>query len=155
SLQEAAFMINAERGQSLHFRFNNEDMLMQRASERLFFGWGRWGRSRIYATEESAKDLRVTDGNWIITIGQFDIFGLFALYGLLALPIFRAAAALRSVRSAHERVYLAALALILSANVVDLTTNNTLLPWTWLLAGALLGTSEALASANKRDRVRI
>jgi hypothetical protein len=155
SMVEAAFMIDPERGQSLHFRFHNEDMLLQRASERLFFGWGRWGRSRIYTTEASGKDVSVTDGNWIITIGQFGLFGFFAQYGLLALSIFRAVAALRFIRSAHERVYLAALALILSTNVVDLMTNNTLLPWTWLLAGALLGTSEALASANKRDRVRI
>ena len=98
SMVDAAFMIDPERGQSLHFRFYNEDKLLQRASERLFFGWGRWGRSCIYTTEASGKDISVTDGNWIITIGQFGLFGFFAQYGLLALPIFRAAAALRFIR---------------------------------------------------------
>lgn len=147
SMVDGAYMIDAERGQSLHFRFSNEDKLLQRASERLLFGWGRWGRSRIYTTEESGKDISVTDGNWIITIGQFGLFGFFAQYGLLALPIFRAATALRFIRSTHERVYLAAIALILSTNVVDLMPNNTLLPWTWLLAGALLGRAEAVAMA--------
>jgi hypothetical protein len=154
SMVETAFIVSPERGESLHFRFYNEDMLLQRASERLFFGWGRWGRSRIYTTEESGKDVSVTDGNWIITIGQFGLFGFFAQFGLLTWPVFRAVAALKFVQSPHEKIYLATVALILSTNVVDLTTNNTLLPWTWLLAGALLGTSEALAHA-KRHPVRI
>jgi hypothetical protein len=153
SMVDAAFVIDPERGQSLHFRFDNEDKLLQRASERLFFGWGRWGRSRIYTTEQSGKDLSVTDGNWIITIGQFGLFGFFAQFGLLVWPVFRTVAALKFIRSTHDRVNLAALALILSTNVVDLMPNNTLLPWTWLLAGALLGRSEAVAIV-ARERVR-
>ena len=41
-------------------------------------------------------------------------------------------------------MFLAALALIISANIVELLPNATLTPWTWLLAGALLGRSELL-----------
>ena len=142
TLTEWAGLINSDRADSLKTRFYNEDQLLERASQRLYFGWGRWGRSRIY--EEGGKDVSITDGGWIITLGQFGLFGFFAEFGLLALPIFRAAVAFKFTRSMADRVYLAALTLILTIYVVDTLPNNALVPWTWLLAGALLGRAEAL-----------
>src|SRR5262249_44908933 len=107
------------------------------------FGWGRWGRSRVY-DEESGKDLTVTDGRWIITIGQFGLLGFLAEFGLLALPVFYAGSALRFAGSPREMVALTALALIVSINIVDLLPNASVSPWTWLLSGALLGRAESL-----------
>jgi hypothetical protein len=52
---------------------------------------------------------------------------------------------------------LAALAIIVSVNIIDLLPNSGLIPWTWLLAGALLGRVEALratASQNVRRAVK-
>src|SRR5690606_33436719 len=40
--------MSAERSQSLGFRFENEDRLLEHARQRLFFGWGGWGRNRVY-----------------------------------------------------------------------------------------------------------
>jgi len=37
--------------------------------------------------------------------------------------------------------------LILAANMIELIPNSTLSPWSWLVAGALLGRSESLRSA--------
>jgi hypothetical protein len=68
-------------------------------------------------------------------------------FGLLALTVFRAASALRFAKPAHDRIYLAALALIVAINMVELLPNATLSPWTWLLAGALLGRAQTLRSA--------
>ena len=92
---ETAAMIDTDRATSLKTRFDNEDLLLQRASQRFLFGWGRWGRARVY-DEESGKDMSITDGRWIITIGQFGLFGFVAEFGLLILPVFRAASALGS-----------------------------------------------------------
>ena len=63
--------------------------MMDRASQRIWFGWGRFGRSRIF--DEWGSDVSVTDGRWTITLGQFGLFGFVAEFGLLALTVFRAA----------------------------------------------------------------
>jgi hypothetical protein len=152
SIVDVATSISADRASSLKTRFDNEDQLLARASQRFFFGWGRWGRARVYE-EETGKDVSITDGRWVITIGQFGLFGFFAEFGLLALPVFRAASALRFAESIHDRINLAALALILAINIVDLLPNSGLTPWTWLLTGALLGRTEALSIAT-RERVK-
>ena len=62
---EAARYKNDDRAESLQFRFDHEKQMLQRASQRFLFGWGRWGRSRIY--DEWGNDISVTDGRWIIT----------------------------------------------------------------------------------------
>jgi hypothetical protein len=139
---DAATSISTERASSLKTRFYNENLLVERASQRPLFGWGRWGRNRVY--DDYGKDISVTDGRWIIVIGQFGLFGFLVEFGLLMLPVFRAALALRYAQSIHDEVMLAALTLILSINIVDLLPNASLSPWTWLLAGALLGRAEAL-----------
>jgi hypothetical protein len=154
---DLAESISAERASSLGFRFDQEQLLLTHASERFLFGWGRFGRSRVYDAE-SGRDISFTDGRWIITLGQFGLFGFIAEFGLLALPVFRAASALRFTESSRDGVLLGALALILAINVVDLLPNSGLLPWTWLLAGALLGRAEtlhAVAHLRKPERHRL
>src|SRR4029077_16712769 len=92
----------------------------------------------------------VTDGRWIITLGTFGFVGFIAEFGLLAFSVFSAAKAMRFVATVTEALFLGALALIVAVNVVDLLPNSGLTPWTWLLAGALLGRAEALV-ARKRE----
>ena len=151
SMVEVANGISEERAASLKSRFDQEDQLIARAVDRFLFGWGRWGRYRIY-DEGSGNDVSVTDGRWIITLGQFGLIELFAEFGLFALPVFRAASALKFTELARDRVFLAALALILAINMVDLLPNSGLTPWTWLIAGALLGRAEALRAAARQRK---
>jgi hypothetical protein len=143
TLVELAQSIDEERAQSLKFRFDNEDMLLDRAWQRFLVGWGRFGRNRVY-DEESGQDLSVTDGRWVITMGTFGLMGFTAEFGLLALAVVRAASAFKLAESEEEQVFLAALALIVAITVVDQLPNASLSPWTWLLAGALLGRAEAM-----------
>jgi hypothetical protein len=143
ALVELAQSVDEERAASLKFRFDNEDILLSRAWERFLMGWGRFGRSRVY-DEDSGRDLSVTDGRWIITMGQFGFVGFLAEFGLLALAAVRAASAVKLAETDEEQVFLAALGLIVAINMVDLLPNASLSPWTWLLAGALLGRAEAL-----------
>jgi hypothetical protein len=154
AMVEYAKSINEERGQSLETRFDNEQQLLDRASQRIWFGWGRFGRSRVYGSW--GGDISITDGRWIITIGQFGIFGFVAEFGLLALPIWRAMSALRFTQSMRDQIFLSTLALILAINMIDLLPNSDLTPWTWLLTGALLGRAEALrATAFSRQRSQL
>jgi hypothetical protein len=145
---ELAQSVSLDRASSLRVRFENEASLLERALQRPILGWGRYGRSRIY--DEGGKDVSVTDGHWVITIGQFGILGFVAEFGLLALCVIKAAAASRKARSFKEKILLTALALIVATNVLDLLPNASLLPITWLFSGALLGRAEALQQAATR-----
>lgn len=149
-LVAAARYANEDRADSLDFRFIHEKQLLNRASRRIVFGWGRFGRNRIY--DMWGKDVSVTDGRWAITLGQFGVFGFLGEFGLLALTVFRAASALRFAESKRDSIFLGALALIIAINMVDLLPNASLTPWTWLLAGALLGRSEALRGTARQPR---
>jgi hypothetical protein len=137
-----AASVSAERAGSLNVRFIHEGQILQHTDERFLFGWGRYGRGWVYNDRGSlVSDL---DGLWIITLGTSGFIGFLALFGLLALPVFNAARALRFAESPKDRIFLSALTLILAINIVDLLPNSSLRPWTWLIAGALLGRAEAL-----------
>jgi hypothetical protein len=149
-LVDLATSVDDERANSLRFRFDQEEALLNRASERFYFGWGRFGRSRII-TEESGKDDSITDGRWIITMGQFGFVGFLAEFGLLVLPIFHAFRTRPLLQNQREQIFLAALTLIMAISVIDLLPNASLSTWTLLLAGALLGRSEALQAQSVRN----
>ena len=82
---DAARLMSDDRARSLEGRFVNEDLLMTKAFQRPMFGWGGWGRNRVY--DEYGKDLTVTDGRWIIELGQRGFVGLLSLFALLLLPL--------------------------------------------------------------------
>jgi len=70
-------VFNADRVASLAFRFDNEEILGEKARQRMLFGWGGFGRNRI--VDEEGKDVAVTDSLWIIAFGINGVFGLFAM----------------------------------------------------------------------------
>jgi hypothetical protein len=130
-----------ERAQSLWFRFHNEDMLLDRAAERPVFGWGGWGRNQVM-DPQSGEVLSVTDGQWIITIGAYGWIGYIALFGLLCLPLIALWWRYRTVPAAQIAPQVGVLAVMLGACLIDLLPNATMVPLTWLIAGALLGHAE-------------
>ena len=76
---------SANRSQSLQFRFDNETILIEKARQGSFFGWGGYGRSRVY--DETGKDISITDGLWIITYGTNGIFGLIVMVNAIQWPL--------------------------------------------------------------------
>jgi hypothetical protein len=131
-----------ERAGSLEARLVNEEALLERASQRFLFGWGTYGRGFIY--DDNGNLVYAPDGYWVITIGAFGFLGFLAVFGLLSLPIFVAARAVKFAETFADKVFLSALALIVAVNIFDLLPNSSIRPWTWLLTGALLGRSERL-----------
>ncbi len=146
-LLDAAGLVSPERQDSLKIRFDQETMLLAHASERPWFGWGRYGRGRVY--DEYGRDFP-TDGHWIITMTSFGLFGFLAEFGLLALTVYRAWGAIRYAGSLREQVFLATLSLIVAVGLVDLLPNATMSPTSWLFAGALLARAEAVRVARSR-----
>ncbi|HEV8607738.1 MAG TPA: hypothetical protein VGQ99_20550 [Tepidisphaeraceae bacterium] len=78
-------VIGTDRADSLGMRLRNEDQLTAKALQRPMFGWGRWGRNQI-VDEETGKHT-VTDGMWVILIGQAGMAGLVSFTLLLLLPV--------------------------------------------------------------------
>lgn len=76
---------NEDRAGSLKFRFDNEEVLSQKARQKMIFGWGGWGRSRVY--DEWGKDISITDSLWIITFGNTGVVGLISLTASMLLPV--------------------------------------------------------------------
>jgi len=139
--------IDSQRAGSLRFRLENEDILLAKANERPFFGWGGWGRNRVF--DKDGNDISTTDGAWLIHLGQGGWARYVAQFGLLGLPII-----LLSFGKVGRDATLATstLALALVANLIDLLPNSGLTSVTWLIAGALAGRLEFKADDVKRDQ---
>jgi hypothetical protein len=132
SLNNRIAAINEDRAESFQVRIDNENALLAKANQRPWFGWGGYGRNRIY-DDDSGKDLSVTDGTWIIVAGTSGWVGYLATFGLLCLPIVFA-----WKRGIHFSASSAAVSLLLIINLLDLIPNSSLSPLTWLLAGSLV-----------------
>lgn len=132
-----AASIDPEREGSLRYRLDNEDILLDKANQRPAFGWGGWGRNRVFNAE--GEDESVTDGYWIILIGIRGWIGYLAQYGLLLIPMIFLSLRWKKLALTPAT---AGLAMALTANMIDLIPNGTLTPVTWLLAGALAGRLE-------------
>ncbi|WP_370253200.1 hypothetical protein [Nioella sp.] len=143
----AAEGIDADRANSLRFRLENENVLIDRAMERPVFGWGTWGRNQIY--NSAGEITTTTDGRWIITIGVYGWAGFIAEFGLILLPIllvwWRVTALGTTIKP-----WVGGAVMILAVNVIDMIPNATLTPMTWLFAGALLGYSEEIQTVKRR-----
>lgn len=132
---DMALSVSVERAQSLKFRLDNEDGLLARANEKPVSGWGGWGRNRIY-DPETGRDVSVTDGVWIIVIGVYGWLGYIAHFGLLTLPILLYALQRRRF---GPSLITPGLLLLLSAVLIDFLPNAGLVPYVWMMAGALAG----------------
>lgn len=149
----AAAVVNKDRAVSLQTRFDQEQRLLDHAEQRIWFGWGRFGRNLVY--DIYGKDISVTDGEWIIAIGTFGLVVFVAEFGLLGLAVYRAASSLRFAETPNDKIFLAALTLISATNMFDLLPNAALTPWTWLVAGALLGRAESLRRVARTGRISV
>ncbi|MCJ7874219.1 hypothetical protein [Phaeobacter sp. J2-8] len=146
----AAASIDTERAASLKFRLDNEDILLERAAEKPLFGWGSWGRNLIY-NDISGSVETISDGRWIIVMGQFGWIGFLAEFGLLILPIFLLWREMLARKPEDVSPFIGPLTLMLAINAVELVPNATLTPLTWLLSGALMGYAETL----RRERLKM
>ncbi|MBL3705559.1 hypothetical protein GI582_22920 [Sulfitobacter sp. BDSS02] len=145
-----AASISEDRSASFRYRLTNEEILLEKANKRPFFGWGGWGRSLIY--DEEGRMTSTADGMWVIVIGRDGWVGYICRFGLFCAPIILLALRRRKYTLHPET---AGLGLIMVAYMIDLIPNASLTPMTWLIAGALAGrlelTNSDLASAPTED----
>ncbi|SEK91777.1 hypothetical protein SAMN05421666_3157 [Roseovarius nanhaiticus] len=144
---------STERAQSLGYRFDNEELLLDRADAKPLFGWGGWGRNLV-RDPQSGEILTIPDGEWIIVFGTFGWVGYIAQMGLIGGPLILlwwrmgqlgAPGAGRNLgkRGREIPALVAPIAVLLSITMIDMLLNAILTPYTWLMAGAILGACEA------------
>ncbi|MFN3824349.1 MAG: hypothetical protein ACK4GW_07370 [Pseudorhodobacter sp.] len=149
AILDMALSYSVDRHQSLEFRIINEELLLARAMEKPWFGWGGYGRALILDPITGAIR-SIPDGQWIIVLGTYGWAGYIAEFGLLTLPLFLLMREAVLGRPADLSPYAALIALIYAANLADLLPNATLIPFSWLMAGAILGHAEMLARARRQ-----
>ena len=150
-LIEQALKASADRAGSLEFRFINEDVLLTKALERKWFGWGWWARNRVY--DVNGSDTTVTDGEWVIHLGQGGAFKFLIVFGLLLLPIWKTGRSLRKCQSDADARALTTCALLLAVAGVDLIPNASSNGFAYVVAGALSGTCTWLLRPPKQKLV--
>lgn len=143
AIVDFATSISPERGQSLFFRIDNEEILLSRAAERPVFGWGGFNRNFTH-DPITGETLNIADGAWIIILGIFGWCGYISDFGLTALPLLLLGREALIGRKEDLSLVTAGMALILGASMVDFLPNATQVPLTWLIVGALLGEAERL-----------
>lgn len=134
---------NPARAQSLEFRFQNENEMLAHVLEKPFFGWGSWGRNRIYSKWDG-RDLSVTDGRWIAELGTNGWMGFLFYYAILLTPLYYALKTFKYIKEPKDQVYFAALSIILAICIIDSIPNTGMGPMHFFLAGILLGQAEFL-----------
>ena len=123
-----------DRAESFQFRLDNEKQMLTRAFEKPFFGWGGWGRWRVY--DENGQDVTTADGIWIIFLGERGLVGFLAYFGIFTLPLF-------ALARSHSKLKICpattTLAVLLACNLLYMIPNSTLSPLGWLISGAIAG----------------
>ncbi|MGI9431054.1 MAG: hypothetical protein ACR2PQ_02515 [Myxococcota bacterium] len=142
-ISDLSFDLNEKRGASLQFRFDNEDILLARALERPAFGWGTKDRPALY-DPDTGKKLSTVDGYWIVLLGSSGLVGWACVFGLLLVPVFRAASAIPRIRKREDQFLLAGLSLIVATYAVDMLPNGFFSNSVFFLTGCLFGLSGAL-----------
>jgi len=142
--------VNPDRAKSLETRFDNEDLLLAKASEKMIFGWGGWGRSRVYSSE-TGEDISITDGAWVIAIGSYGWIGYLSMFGLLfSSAIFIWQRSRRSGGAIDPEI--SGLVLMLAFIGIELLPNSTLTPVSWLIAGTCIAAVQARKRAYVSNR---
>ena len=149
AISNIATSLDKARAQSLNVRFDNEKRLLDHTRAHFYFGWGGWGRNRVYS-EETGRDISITDGGWIITFSQFGLVGFILRYGLFGFVVFQAVKASKFIMLKKEQTLLSSHSILVGIIMINQLPNNALAPWLWLLAGILLGRSEFVLSTKGR-----
>jgi hypothetical protein len=141
-----------DRAASLEWRFDNEKMLLEHAWQRIWFGWGSWGRDRVYNSD--GGDISTQDGLWIIELGRGGALGFLAHFSLILLPMALFRRNVGRIGSKRTRQMLTTLALIQGFRAIDFVPNSGFTPEVVLLYGALAGLALDLPNEERALRQR-
>jgi len=137
-VDSAKSIFSEKRAASLQTRLDAENLLTDKALKRPVFGWGGWGRNRVI--DEEGRDLAITDGMWVIVLGQRGWTGLIAITLAILMPAMLYWGRCPPVWWDHPVAAAgAAFAVLLPLHMIDNLWNAMLNPIYVLVIGALMG----------------
>jgi hypothetical protein len=125
-----------DRAGSLGLRLSEEEVVMNRATQRVVFGWGGGARSFRLNPITGANE-STTDGLWAIEFGQHGAVGFVLTFGMWLYPVWRSRKAISRLPDPHDRALVAALAVMTALFMADLIPNFTLDPYLLFLVAVL------------------
>lgn len=134
----ATNLTNAERADSLAYRFRNDGELVERTMERPWFGWGGESRGFVYNADGTTNT--VVDGFWIIIFNARGFIGYYALFGVMVWPVFVANKRITKLER-KDRTLLGGLTLVHGLYCFDLLINGMYNAFPFLLGGMVFGVS--------------
>lgn len=145
-LTSLASVVSAGRASSLQARLDNENALVGRALEKPVVGWAGQGGARV--RDEDGKDISVTDGLWVIAVGNNGLIGLLGLtLAVLGPPLVMLRRYPASLFASPAGGPAAVCAALLIVHACDNLFNAMVNPLFFLAAGAL---ASALLSDRRR-----
>lgn len=133
-----AAKLDQDRAHSFQFRLDNEDLLIDKALQQPVFGWGAWGRNRV--VDDWGRATTITDGRWIIELGQHGLVGMLSLYCAMLLPLVVLLVRVPSAKLlSAEMAPPLALGVIVILYAIDSVPNGMVNPMFALAAGAVAG----------------
>ena len=134
----------SDRDKSLTYRIDAETVTIEHSRERALFGWGTWGRNRVY--DESGNKEVSLDGLWLNTVSATGLFGLTMFFLWWCWPLLIAVDVHRYIRGdpAIEAVLVA-----ISLQAMNFLFNDFLDPMLTLMSGFLI---TALAATRFRAK---
>ena len=142
--------ISEQKAKSFQVRLENEDQLAAKAMERPVFGWGAWGRGRIYS-DYDGRNLSRTDGLWVILLNKNGFVGMLAWLVAMYLPLLLF---LRTMPPGEwltrENAIISAMAIVLSMHMIDMIPNAFRNPVFFIGAGGLVSICVAIKSTKRK-----
>ncbi|ELR97488.1 hypothetical protein [Gloeocapsa sp. PCC 73106] len=142
-LEVLSNIFSPQRIQSLEFRLDEETLLSAKAREKFWFGWGGWGRNRIFEEDFYGifRDTSITDSLWILGFGTKGVIATICLTATMLVPpvifnFFRyPVTTWFHPRIAAAAAFVALLPLLMLDNLL----NNHLTMVCWVITGGLTG----------------
>lgn len=125
-----------DRAESLAERFENDERLLDRSMDRIFFGWGGHGRGRVL-DEVTGIDITRSDGYWMILLTSGGLLAWACYYLVLLWPVMAATRRLGAF-SKENQVVLSTVVLILALIAMDQLFNGFYLNMSFFISGGAL-----------------
>jgi len=135
--------VSAERAESLAFRFENEDLLLDHAFLRPWFGWGLHGRHQL-KDEWTGEGVTTVDGYWIALIGSRGVLAFAASFGLMLIPVLFVIRHAPRIPDRGARAALLGVASIVVVQTLDWLPNGIFSNLPLFIAGALWTSAHAI-----------